>query len=127
MFDVPRRARLGEPTNARPATGAAGVSGVSCELTVDKYNGTPRRRPARVSRPQVTAVSELYSLPSEDPRKLRRQESSQMRILLTVVLFLPLAAQTKPPDTPPAVAPAPAATPATSPVTNQDTKALPSP
>jgi hypothetical protein len=45
-----------------------------------------------------------------------------MRILLTVVLLLPLAAQT-----PPAVAPAPATTPAASPVATQDTKAVPSP
>src|SRR5580658_9053144 len=80
MFDVPRRARFGKSANARPAAGAAGVSGVPRKPT-DKRDGTYRGGPAGVSRPKVATVSELHGLPPEDSRKLCGQESSQMRIL----------------------------------------------
>src|SRR5579864_3113747 len=94
MFKLPRRARVGEPANARPAGGAAGVPGMSRESTHGENDWHDRRRPARVSRLTIAALSELHRVPSEDSRKLHRQEFTQMRILPLVVLFLPLAAQT---------------------------------
>ena len=49
-----------------------------------------RRRPARVPRSALAALSELHRLPSEDSRKLRGQESAAMKSVLITASSLDL-------------------------------------
>src|SRR5512135_3343542 len=70
-----------------------------------------RRCAAGVSRPALAAVPELHHMPSEDPRKLRGQESFAMsRLPLAFVLMVvPLLAQAPEPQAPAEAASSPAA------------------
>src|SRR5580704_4681625 len=71
-------------------------------IEVDELDG--RRRTAGLPQSQRVPLPKLHHMPLESPRKLRRQEPPAMKILISLLLALPLLAQTPAPAPPPPAA-----------------------